>query len=238
MNSKFFPIDFSQSFGQYSGFVLINKEKGISSHTVINRLRKMTGVKRIGHAGTLDPLASGLLIVAISREATRELENFIKLDKEYIATLFLGAETDTYDKEGEILKRVDPREEKVFDNQFLNEKIKAFIGEQFQIPPMYSAKKIKGRKLYELARRGIEVERPAAKINIYDLQIISYVHPILKLRVACSSGTYIRSLAFDLGRSLGCGAYLDDLERTRIDDFSLDKAYTLEEFEKRLTEKK
>lgn len=231
VTENFFQIDFKAAPGEFRGFVLINKDKGMNSHTVVNRLRRLTGVKRIGHAGTLDPLASGLMIVAISREATRELDQFIKLDKEYIATIYLGAETDTYDAEGEIKNRSGVT---AIDRHEIEEKIKKFLGELEQIPPMFSAKKIQGKKLYELARRGIEVERKPSRIRIDELEIIFYEFPILKLRVACSSGTYIRSLAYDLGRSLGCGAYLEDLQRTKVGDFKLSEAISLEEFERRV----
>lgn len=208
-----------------SGFIPINKPSSPSSHHVINMLRKITGIKKIGHAGTLDPFASGLLICAIGREATREIDQFVKLDKEYIAEIFLGATSDTYDRTG-IINNYESRVLGI-TNYELNEVkklIEKFIGPQQQIPPMYSAKKVGGRKLYELARKGIEIERQPNDINISNIKILGYSYPLLTLKINCSSGTYIRSLAHDIGQALGCGAYLKELQRTKIGEFNLTKA--------------
>lgn len=216
-------------------FLLINKPSGITSHDVIDQLRQITGLKKIGHAGTLDPFASGLLLVAIGRESTRELSKFVGLDKEYLATLKLGAVSDTYDRTGRIQLTVNNPEH---SGQLTEEKIKKvlsqFIGVQEQIPPMFSAKKIKGKKLYELARKGIEVERKAQKINIYKIELIkfdAFVNCLL-LVVNCSSGTYIRALAHDIGQALSCGAYLEELVRTKIGDFKLEKAVEIKNLSK------
>ena len=214
-----------------SGFILINKQTGISSHTVVNRLRRITSIRKIGHAGTLDPLASGLMILAIGRDATRKIDQYVKLDKEYIATLHLGAETDTYDREGEVIN-VDPNfSDRKIDEKINQEILNKFLGEQDQIPPMFSAKKVNGQKLYDLARKGIEIERKPSRINIYNIEFISYSSPLLKIKIKCSSGTYIRSIAFDFGRALGCGAYLEALERTEIGEFRIEKSFKLEELD-------
>ncbi|KKR22010.1 MAG: tRNA pseudouridine synthase B [Parcubacteria group bacterium GW2011_GWE2_39_37] len=207
--------------------MLVDKPVGPTSHWVVGRLRRITGIRKIGHAGTLDPFASGLLLLAIGREATREINQFVKLDKEYIADIFFGAETDTYDREGKITRNYDS----IVSRSEIEEVLKNFLGCQKQLPPMFSAKKINGKKLYELARKNIEVERQPADIKIYELEILDYSWPILKLRVACSSGTYIRSLAFDIGRKLNCGAHLQELRRTRIGHFGLGGAVSIDELD-------
>jgi tRNA pseudouridine55 synthase len=206
------------------GFILINKPAGITSHDVVDKLREITGVKKIGHAGTLDPFATGLLILGIGREFTKKLSIFQKKDKEYIATLRLGAESDTFDKEGKI---VEKKVEKIPERKEIEEVLKSFFGEIEQIPPAFSAKKIKGKKLYELARKGIKVEPKPQKVKIYEISILEYKFPYLKIKVKCSSGTYIRSLANDIGKKLGCGSYVKELVRTKIGEFSLEKAIEL-----------
>lgn len=210
--------------GKNTGFILINKPVGPTSHDVVNILRRIIGIKKIGHAGTLDPFASGLLIMAIGREATREISKFVKLDKEYIATLHLGAVSDTYDRTG----KVESVECRVLSDELKREVIiralEKFIGKQRQVPPMYSAKKVGGKKLYELARKGVQIERKAERIEIYDIKLLKYKWPLVKIKVRCSSGTYIRSLAHDIGKALGCGAYLKELERTAIGKYSVKDA--------------
>lgn len=217
---------------QKSGFLIINKPVGPTSHDIIAKLRRITGIKKIGHAGTLDPFASGVLVVAVGREATKEISQFVKLDKEYIATLVLGVTTDTYDNEGVRLKvesRTLPagRQESKVGIKEVEEVLKKFIGEQKQVPPMFSAKKINGKKLYELARKGIEVKREPVDVNIFSLELIEYEWPILKIRTKVSSGTYIRSLGHDIGQVLGCGAYLDALERTAVDKFFINDSVAI-----------
>jgi tRNA pseudouridine55 synthase len=206
------------------GFILINKPAGITSHDVVDKLREITKIKKIGHAGTLDPFATGLLILGIGREFTKKLSIFQKKDKEYIATLRLGAESDTFDKEGKI---VEKKVEKIPERKEIEEVLKNFLGEIEQIPPAFSAKKIKGKKLYELARRGIKVKPKPQKVKIYEISILEYGFPYLKIKVKCSSGTYIRSLANDIGKKLGCGAYVEELIRTKIGEFSVEKAIEL-----------
>ena len=206
------------------GFLLINKPKSISSHDVVNVLRKITNIKKIGHAGTLDPLAEGLLLLAIGRKATKEINYFIGLDKEYKATLKLGEETDTYDKEGKITRKYN---EKKIKKKKIKEVLKSFTKEQLQVPPMFSAKKVKGEKLYKLARQGIIIDRKPCLIKIYKIKFIKYSWPYLKIKVKCSSGTYIRSLAYDIGLELNCGAHLYDLKRTKIGNYKLKNAHKL-----------
>ena len=211
-------------------FILIDKPAGITSHDVVDRLRKITGEQRIGHAGTLDPFATGLLILGIGRAATRELGHFLKLDKEYIATLHFGAESDTYDRTGKITT-IGYRESNGFPISLSKIKkiLQNFTGEIEQTPPMYSAKKINGKKMYELARAGKEIPRKPTKIKIYSIELLEYDFPLNKICVHCSSGTYIRSLAHDLGRALGTGAYLEELRRTKIGKYDVKDAHKLEE---------
>jgi tRNA pseudouridine55 synthase len=206
------------------GILLIHKPAGITSHDVINKLRKITGIKKIGHAGTLDPSATGLLIVGVGREFTKKLAAFQKKEKEYIATIRLGAISDTFDKEGKVseikIKSIPTKKE-------VEKILNTFFGEIDQIPPVFSAKKIKGQKLYELARRGIKIQPKAEKVTIYEIKILKYKFPQLKIKVKCSGGTYIRSLANDIGQKLNCGALLEKLARTKIGEFSIKKAIPL-----------
>jgi tRNA pseudouridine55 synthase len=208
-----------------SGFILINKPVGPTSFGVIARLRKITGIKKIGHAGTLDPAASGLLLCAIGREATRQISQFVKMDKEYEALVILGAVSDTFDREGEIIKKYSGQPIKIKE---IKKAISSFLGKQEQIPPMFSAKKVGGKKLCDLARKGIEIVRAPSQIEIYNLKVLKYKWPELRLRIKCSSGTYIRSLAADIGEGLGCGAYLGALVRTELGEYKLKKAIDLE----------
>lgn len=211
-----------------SGFILIDKQPGITSHGVVDRLRRITGIRKIGHAGTLDPFASGLLIVAIGREATKKISAFVKLDKVYEAEIRLGACSTTHDPEGEISESeigLMPDREKVLSV------LQTFIGTQEQVPPMHSAKKIGGKKLYELARQGKVVERKPSQVTIYSLELLSYEWPVLKVRTNVSSGTYIRVLGADIGERLGVGAYLSALRRISIGDFSVGNARLLDELD-------
>jgi len=198
------------------GILLVNKTKGSSSFSLVQTLRRRLEVKKIGHAGTLDPFASGVMVMLIGRNYTRLSDRFLGCDKEYIAEVFLGITTDTYDSEGKITlesMRIPSLEE-------IREALNGFQGEVEQIPPMYSAKKIGGKKLYELAREGREVARKPVRINL-ETHFIRYQPPILELRIVCSKGTYIRSIAHDLGLRLACGAHLANLKRTRSGKFCL-----------------
>jgi len=212
-----------------SGFLFINKPSGPTSHDIIDRLRRITGIRKIGHAGTLDPFASGVLIVAAGREATREIGRWVKLDKEYEAVLRLGAISDTYDRTGKI---VETQNLASLRRDEIEDVFKKFVGEQEQIPPMYSAKKIGGKKLYELARKGIEVERQPVEITIYELRLLSYDWPELKIKVRCSSGTYIRTLAHDIGQALSRGAYTEELTRTAVGEIKLADTVDIKNLEK------
>ncbi len=207
------------------GFLLVDKSSNPTSFDIVYQLRKITGIKKIGHAGTLDPFASGLLIVAIGKEATKKISQFVKLDKKYEAEIILGAESNTYDRTGILTKKKEITEINKKDIIKILKKIKK---SKEQIPPMYSAKKIGGKKLYQLARKNIEIERPAQLIKISKIKIIDYSWPKIKLKIACSSGTYIRSIANDLGKELACGAYLNELRRTKIGKYRVKKAKKIE----------
>ncbi|RLC39031.1 tRNA pseudouridine(55) synthase TruB [Candidatus Falkowbacteria bacterium] len=199
------------------GYININKPAGPTSHDIVDRLRRITGIKKIGHAGTLDPFARGVLILGISREATKNISKFVKLDKEYVARIYLGAVSSTYDRTGEIIRR--KHSELKLDA--VNKILRGFMGKQKQIPPMFSAKKIKGKRLYKLARQGKEIEREPENIEIFSIKTVSFAWPVLEIKVKCSSGTYIRSLTHDIGEKLGCGAYLEELIRTAIGDYKI-----------------
>lgn len=211
-----------------SGFLLINKPVGPTSHDIVDKLRKITGIKKIGHAGTLDPFASGLLIMAVGRESTKRISEFVGMDKSYEAVLQLGATSDTYDREGKIQISNDQYS---ISNEDIDEVLKLFVGEQDQIPPMFSAKKVKGKKLYELAREGKEIERKPSKITVYDLGLKLYNSEKKQLTIECtvSTGTYIRTLGYDIGEKLGVGAYLEELERTSIGTYLLENAVNIED---------
>ncbi|MCR4675240.1 MAG: tRNA pseudouridine(55) synthase TruB [Lachnospiraceae bacterium] len=210
-----------------SGLIVVNKEAGFTSFDVVAKARGILHMKKIGHTGTLDPSATGVLPIVLGK-ATKAVNYIEDHDKTYVCGFFLGKTTDTYDGDGSVVstsKKVITKEE------FLN-KMSSFIGKQLQIPPMYSAKKINGKKLYELAREGKEVERKPEHIEIYSLKLLSFDFPYGKMEVCCSKGTYIRSLIYDIGNSLGCGAYMTSLIRTKACGFSLNESYTLAQLEK------
>ncbi len=211
-----------------TGFILINKQPGPTSFRIIAQLRRITGIKKIGHAGTLDPFASGVLVVAIGRESTKKISEHVKLDKEYIADLRLGATTETYDTESVPVLNVDFRKSDI-DIKKIDKVIEKFIGEQEQVPPMYSAKKVGGQKLCDLARKGIVVERKPSLVNIYNIEVLKYEWPILQIKVNCSTGTYIRTLGHDIGQKLGCGAYLEELKRTKVGEFDIRDSVKIED---------
>ncbi|MFH1597770.1 MAG: tRNA pseudouridine(55) synthase TruB [Patescibacteria group bacterium] len=207
----------------------IYKAKGPTSHDVVDKLRRITGIKKIGHAGTLDPLATGVLVVGIGREATKQLDTIVKSEKEYLATIKFGEESTTDDEEGEkrtIEFAAKPKREKI------EQALREFIGIIDQVPPQYSAVKVKGRSAYKYARQGQKIELAAKQVEIKSIELIAYQWPILKLKVVTGKGVYIRSLGRDLGQKLGCGGYLADLERTRVGEYSKERSLTLEQFEK------
>lgn len=205
------------------GLLLIDKPQGITSFAVVAALRKRLGVKKIGHSGTLDPFATGLLVMLIGRAYTRLQDGFLHDDKEYVAMLVLGEERDTYDVDGEVVAR----SEKVPTQEEVEEVVRLFQGEIQQTPPMYSAKKIGGKRLYELARKGIEVERKANSVRV-KTTLLRYKYPEVQIHVECSKGTYIRTIAHDMGEKLGSFAYVKELRRTRQGAFRIEESVTLE----------
>ncbi len=207
------------------GILVIDKPQGLTSHDCVKRIRRLFNIKKVGHAGTLDPLATGILVMLLGK-ATRLFNDFSGFDKEYEATLMLGIATDTGDIEGKIIK-TQAYEHIKQDN--LKEVFKKFVGELEQVPPMVSALKHKGMKLYQLARQGIEVERKPRKILIHSLHLIEYDAPEAVFRVKCSKGTYIRKLGEDIGNMLGCSGCISRLRRTNLGPFNIDEAVKLEE---------
>jgi tRNA pseudouridine55 synthase len=205
-----------------SGVLVVDKPVGLTSHDVVQIIRKGTGIRRAGHTGTLDPRASGVLIVLIG-PAVRLSEYVSASDKRYQAIMRLGTSTDTYDAEG-VVVRTSPVE--VTEQEF-TEALKSFVGEIEQVPPPYSAVKVKGQKAYEMAREGEEVELAPRIINVYSLELLEWAPPEAVIDVYCSSGTYIRSLAHDMGEKLGCGAHLVGLRRTKSGRFTLRDAVPL-----------
>ena len=210
-----------------SGILIIDKPSGITSHGVVARLRRATGEKRIGHGGTLDPMATGVLPVFVGR-ATRAAEFFVSDDKEYEASFRLGVTTDTQDITGTLLSSSDVN----VTEQQVKEVLREFTGEISQIPPMYSALKSGGKKLYELARQGIETERRPRLIRIDLLELTGSDGDEYGIRVSCSKGTYIRTLCHDIGARLGCGAAMTELRRTRSGCFGIEYATPLAEVER------
>ncbi len=209
-----------------NGIILVDKPQDWTSHDVVAKLRGVLHERRIGHSGTLDPLATGLLVVFVGR-ATRAVE-FAEADsKEYLAGLRLGLSTDTQDITGNVMTRSD----KLPDESAVREAIGHFLGDIEQIPPMYSAIKIGGKKLYELARKGDSVERPPRRIRVSSIEIEGRSGEDYLLRISCSKGTYVRTLCNDIGETLGCGACMSSLRRTRAGAFSVDNAHSLDEIE-------
>ena len=208
------------------GIINVRKEKGFTSFDVVAKLRGILKMKKIGHTGTLDPDAEGVLPVCIGK-ATRVCDLLTDKDKVYEAVMLLGKETDTQDMTGTILKESEVN----LSIEEVKQCIESFVGEYAQIPPMYSALKVNGKKLCDLAREGVEVERKARKVQILDIAILSIDLPRVTMRVHCSKGTYIRTLCHDIGEKLGCGACMEYLVRTRVSDFQIEDAKTLQEIE-------
>lgn len=211
-----------------NGVIVINKPVGKTSHDCVSFVRRLLGIKRVGHTGTLDPLASGVLPICVGN-ATKASELLTCENKAYRAELILGMTTDTLDSEGDVLTE----QPVLCTKEQIYSAVMSFVGEQEQLPPMYSAIKKDGKKLYELARQGISVEREKRRIKIYGIDIIDIdlERGSVKIDVECSKGTYIRSLCEDIGVRLGCGAYMNSLERTRSGSFSIDKSFTLRQLE-------
>lgn len=211
-----------------NGILNVYKEKGYTSHDVVARLRGIAGQKKIGHTGTLDPEATGVLPVCLGK-ATKVCDLLTDKDKVYEAVLLLGKETDTQDMTGEILKEspVQVAEAEA------EEAVMSFVGDYSQIPPMYSALKVNGKKLCDLARNGVEVERKAREVVIFGIEILEMNLPRITMRVHCSKGTYIRTLCHDIGKKLGCGGCMESLKRTKSADFYIEEALTLDEIEEK-----
>lgn len=209
----------------YNGILLINKSLGVSSHTVVYDVRRALGMKKVGHAGTLDPMATGLMILMLG-SATKVSQYLTLDDKEYFGTLYLGHQTDSYDSETEVSHELDVPELSIGQ---INDILKKFTGPQSQLPPMYSAIKVNGRRLYKSARKGQTVERSPREINIFNNELLEYEKPLLKFKTFCSKGTYIRSLAHDIGLEIGCGAYLYQLHRTKSGIFNIEDSITIKE---------
>ena len=212
---------------ELSGVLIVNKSEGMTSHDVVNRIRRLYGTRRVGHTGTLDPLATGVLVVLVGR-AAKAAEYLTADSKDYIATLRLGITTDTEDITGTLLTKSDslPSSDEV------KAACDSFVGDIMQTPPMYSALKVDGQKLCDLARRGVEVEREARPITVFSIDCKpTESESDYRLRVSCSSGTYIRTLCADIGKSLGCGGAMATLCRSRAGDFRLEESYTLDQLE-------
>ncbi|TKB10636.1 tRNA pseudouridine(55) synthase TruB [Desulforhopalus sp. IMCC35007] len=225
-------MDVQEVEGFEAGVFLIDKPVDISSFGVVSRMRKILHMKKVGHAGTLDPFATGLLIVCAGRPATKLISQFMDGEKEYLATLRLGVETETLDTEGEIIKR---REVGHISAEQIELCLAGFRGRQFQVPPAYSALKHQGKPLYYYARKGIKIEKEAREITISVLERTDGIADIvgtegqLQIRVVCSKGTYIRTLAADIGSALGCGAHLTALRRTQSGRFSVGQSLNWDE---------
>lgn len=216
------PHDLDLAQGE---MLLVNKPKGWTSFDVVNKIRGIFHVKKIGHAGTLDPLATGLLIICTGKK-TREIDLYQSQEKEYDATIMLGARTASFDAETPVIewKSTDG-----ITGESIREVLAGFVGYQTQVPPMWSAAKVRGTRLYKYAMRGIEVERRPREILISSLEPTLIDVPQVRFTAVCSKGTYIRTLADDIGRKLGCGAYLQSLTRTRIGHYQLSDAVSIEE---------
>lgn len=209
-----------------NGIIIVNKEQGFTSFDVVAKLRGICRQKKIGHTGTLDPAATGVLPVCLG-SGTKLCDMLMDREKEYVAELLLGVRTDTQDITGRILST----EEVNVSMQQIREICASFVGEYDQIPPMYSALKINGKRLYELAREGQVVERKARHVCIHELEILQIELPVVKMRVKCSKGTYIRTLCEDIGNVLGCGGTMKSLQRTRVGAFPLEQALTLSQIQ-------
>lgn len=201
------------------GILIVDKSPALSAFSLVSKLRRLSNIKKIGHAGTLDPFATGVMIMLIGSKYTKKSEQFLQDDKEYLATIHLGIETDTYDCEGTTLFCSDL----IPSLKEIENALEIFQGQVLQVPPMFSAKKINGQRLYKLARKGQVIERQPVLVRM-TTTILSYKYPLLKIKVNCSKGTYIRSLAHDLGQALNVGAHLSALQRTKSGPYTLEQA--------------
>ena len=215
----------------YNGIINVYKEAGFTSHDVVARLRGICKQKKIGHTGTLDPDAVGVLPVCLG-SGTKLCDMLTDWNKEYIARLQLGVVTDTQDMSGKILSEAGADQLASLTEERVREAVMSYVGAYDQIPPMYSALKVNGKKLYELAREGKEIERKPRTVQIEEIEIIRMELPVVEFRVVCSKGTYIRTLCHDIGAKLGCGGAMQSLTRSRVGDFRLEDSLTLTELEK------
>ncbi|MFZ7119771.1 MAG: tRNA pseudouridine(55) synthase TruB [Eubacteriaceae bacterium] len=209
-----------------NGIININKSINMTSHDVVNIIRRKLKIKKVGHTGTLDPIAEGVLPICIGN-ATKISQFIIEKDKEYIAEAVLGIKTDTFDRTGKVLKTNNsiPKENEI--SNALNQ----YVGDVLQTPPIYSAIKVSGKKLYEYARENIQVDIKPREVKIYDIELLEYSYPKLKIKVACSKGTYIRSLCNDIGEVLGSFAHMNSLVRTKSGSFTIENTVNLNKFE-------
>lgn len=212
---------------EMEGVLLVDKPQGLTSHDVVYRLRRKLQMRKIGHAGTLDPMATGLLIMLIGK-ATRISQYLISQDKVYEGRITLGAVTDSQDADGEVM---ETRPVPPLEIEQVRESFRSFLGDQYQTPPMYSAIKKDGVPLYKLARQGEEIEREPRFIRISEFELLDFAPPQLGFRLACTKGTYVRTIAHDLGQKIGCGAHLSALRRTRSGNFSIDQCLALDAIE-------
>ncbi len=208
------------------GVIIINKQKNFTSHDVVNVIRKKLNIKKVGHTGTLDPNATGVLPILVGK-ATKISKYLIEHDKTYIATIKLGEKTDTGDSEGQVIEeKLVPTDLKKED---INNALQSFLGKQKQVPPIYSAIKINGKKLYEYAREGKEVNLEAREIEIYKIQLLEYKNSKIKFEVECSKGTYIRTLCEDIAKKLGTVGYMEELQRTKVNNFKIGDSVLLDD---------
>lgn len=224
----------------YSGVIIVNKERGFTSHDVVAKLRGILKQKKIGHTGTLDPDATGVLPVCLG-QATKLCDMLTDKDKTYEAVLLLGKVTDTQDISGTVIGETDVeslREAGRLSDELIYDTIMSFVGDYDQIPPMYSALKVNGKKLYELAREGIEIERKSRPVKIISIEDIRIEFPRVYMTVTCSKGTYIRTLCHDIGAKLSCGGCMEALKRTRVSMFSLENSLKLDEISSIMTSDK
>jgi len=219
------PVDGGVAF-------LVDKSEGRPSFEVVERIRSQTGALKVGHAGTLDPLATGLLIVLVARPATRLQEAFVHLEKTYKGTMRLGETTPSHDAETEVTDRAEVSGLSLNRIEAAKEE---YVGSFWQTPPLYSAVKVDGKRLYEKARRGESARRPPRRVDIDAFELLAWTPPDLDFRVVCSKGTYIRALARDLGEDIGVGAHLTALRRTAIKTYSVDSAWSLDALEAALS---
>lgn len=212
---------------ELEGVLLIDKPKGLTSHDVVDRVRRKLHIRKVGHAGTLDPNATGLLILLVGR-ATKLSQYLMGLDKVYEGTIVLGTVTDTHDVEGNTL---ETRPVPELTAEEVTARLQEFVGDQYQIPPMFSAKKVEGTPLYKLARKGQEIEREPRFIRVSEFSLDRWETPEIDFTARVSKGTYVRTLAHDLGQKLGCGAFLKELRRIEIERFQIEDSLELGEFE-------